>query len=129
MSSINERFREIRETLNQSQEDFAKKASRTRSEIKNIEYGKTTPKPEVVQAICYAWGIDRIWLETGVGEPFRPMDRDEQIAAVLSRAITHNDTARDRLIRALSQLPDDMFEQAERILEEIVSNLNKEKTE
>lgn len=127
MGSINERFREIRESLNMSQEDFAKKASRTRSEIKNIEYGKTTPKPEVVQAICSAWGIDRIWLETGAGEPFRPMDRDEAIAAVLSRAITHNDTAKDRLIRAMSRLPDEMFVYAEQILEDVIANLQKEK--
>lgn len=127
MSSINERFREIRESLNQSQEDFARKALRTRSEIKNIEYGKTTPKPEVIQAICTAWGIDRIWLETGVGEPFKPVDRNEQIASILGSAIAGNNTARDRLIRAFSQLPDEMFDQAEKILEEIVSNLQKEK--
>lgn len=127
MSSINERFREIRDLLNQSQEDFAKKADRTRSEIKNIEYGKTIPKPEVIQAICKAWGIDRTWLETGAGEPFKPVDRSEQIAAILGHAISHNDTARDRLIRAFSQLPDDMFEHAEQILEEIVANLQKEK--
>lgn len=127
MSSINERFREVRDFLGQSQEEFARKASRTRSEIKNIEYGKTTPKPEVIQAVCAAWNVDRIWLETGVGEPFRPVSRDEYIAAVLSGAITHNDSARDRLIRAFSQLPDEMFEQAERILEEIVANLQKEK--
>ena len=127
ISNINERFREVREMLNQSQEDFAQKASRTRSEIKNIEYGKTTPKPEVIQSICSAWGIDRIWLETGVGEPFRPMDRNEQIAAILGKAIAGNATARDRLIRAFAQLPDEMYDQAERILEEIVANLQTEK--
>lgn len=127
MSSINERFREVRELVGQSQEEFAKKASRTRSEIKNIEYGKTSPKPEVIQAICSAWGVDRTWLETGAGEPFKPVDRSEQITEILNHAIKHNDTARDRLIRAFSQLPDEMFGQAEKILEEIVANLQKEK--
>lgn len=127
MSSINERFREVRELVGQSQEEFAKKASRTRSEIKNIEYGKTSPKPEVIQAICSAWGVDRTWLETGVGEPFKPVDRSEQITEILNHAIKHNDTARDRLIRAFSQLPDEMYGQAEKILEEIVANLQKEK--
>lgn len=127
MSTINDRFRQIREQLGKSQEEFASKASRTRSEIKNIEYGKTLPKPEVIQSICQAWGIDRIWLETGAGEPFRPADRNEQIAKVLAHAISGNDTARDRLIRAFSQLPDEMFDQAEKILEEVVTNLQKEK--
>ena len=127
MGTINERFREIREIVGASQEEFAAKANRTRSEIKNIEYGKTSPKPEVIQAICKAWGVDRIWLETGAGEPFRPVDRDEQIATILGKAIAGNSTAKERLIRAFCQLPDEMFDQAEKILEEIVQNLNKEK--
>ena len=127
MSNINERFREVRELVGQSQEEFARKASRTRSEIKNIEYGKTNPKPEVVQAVCSAWGVDRIWLETGVGEPFRQVSRDEKIAEILGSAIAGNDSARDRLIRAFCLLPDDMFDHAERILDEIIENLQKEK--
>ena len=127
MSSINERFRYVRELLDQSQEEFARKASRTRSEIKNIEYGKTEPKPEVIQAVCSAWNVDRVWLETGAGEPFRPVSRDEYIAEVLTRAITNNDSARDRLIRAFCQLPDEMYDEAEKILIEVISNLQKEK--
>ena len=127
MSTINERFRIVRESLNLTQTEFATMANRTRSEISNIEYNKTYPKEEVIKAVCSAHSIDRIWLETGVGEPFRPMDRNEQIAAILGKAIAGNATARDRLIRAFAQLPDEMYDQAEQILEEIVANLQKEK--
>ena len=127
MSTINERFRIVRESLNLTQTEFATMANRTRSEISNIEYNKTCPKEEVIKAVCLAHSIDRVWMETGVGEPFRPMDRNEQIAAILGKAIAGNATARDRLIRAFAQLPDDMYDQAERILEEIVANLQKEK--
>lgn len=79
MSTINERFREIREYLQQSQEDFAKKASRTRSEIKNIEYGKTTPKPEIIKAVCDAWGVSEKWLQTGEEPKMRPLSRQAEI--------------------------------------------------
>lgn len=127
MSTINERFRTVRESLGLTQTEFATMANRTRSEISNIEYNKTLPKEEVIKAVCTAHGIDRIWLETGAGEPFRPVDRDEQIATILGKAIAGNSTARDRLIRAFCQLPDEMFDQAEKILAEIVQNLNKEK--
>lgn len=65
MSTINERFREAREYLKLSQEDFASMANRTRSEIKNIEYNKTSPKEEVIKAVCSAHGISRRFLETG----------------------------------------------------------------
>ena len=127
MSTINERFRIVRESLGLTQTEFATMANRTRSEISNIEYNKTLPKEEVIKAVCAAHGIDRIWLETGAGEPFRPVDRDEQIATILGKAIAGNSTAKERLIRAFCQLPDEMFDQAEKILEEIVQNLNKEK--
>ena len=86
-----------------------------------------TPSDRTIADICREFGVDRIWLETGAGEPFKPVDRNEQIATVLGKAIAGNDTARDRLIRAFSQLPDDMFAQAEKMLEEIVANLQKEK--
>ena len=82
MSTINERFRIVRESLGLTQTEFATMANRTRSEISNIEYNKTLPKEEVIKAVCAAHGIDRIWLETGAGEPFRPVDRDEQIATI-----------------------------------------------
>ena len=127
MSTINERFRIVRESLGLTQTEFATMANRTRSEISNIEYNKTLPKEEVIKAVCAAHGIDRIWLETGAGEPFRPVDRDEQIATILGKAIAGNSTAKERLIWAFCQLPDEMFDQAEKILEEIVQNLNKEK--
>lgn len=65
MSTINERFREVRDALNLSQEDFASIANRTRSEIKNIEYNKTSPKEEVIKAVCAAHGINRRYLEHG----------------------------------------------------------------
>lgn len=92
-----------------------------------VEKGSRTPSDRTILDICREFGVSRNWLEEGIGEPFRPVDRSEQIAAILSSAISHNDTARDRLIRAFSQLPDDMFEHAEKILEEIVANLQKEK--
>lgn len=95
------------------------------SKLKNEP--ERTPSDRTIADICREFGVDRIWLETGSGEPFKPVDRNEQIAAVLSRAIAGNDTARDRLIRAFSQLPDEMYGQAEKILEEIVANLQKEK--
>lgn len=78
MSTINERFREVRELLDLSQDEFAAKANRTRSEIKNIEYNKTSPKEEVIKAVCAAHGINRKYLELGE-EPMLLPEMDESI--------------------------------------------------
>ena len=125
---MNNRIKYIRkDLLNISQKDFADKIGLSENFVWMIEKGTRTPSDRTISDICREFGVDRVWLETGAGDPFRPVDRDEQIAAILSRAIAGNTTARDRLIRAFSQLPDEMFEQAEKILEEIVANLQKEK--
>ena len=81
MSTINERFREVREFLNLSQDEFATKANRTRSEIKNIEYNKTSPKEEVIKAVCAAHNINRKFLELGEEPKILP-DEDDDTAYI-----------------------------------------------
>jgi transcriptional regulator with XRE-family HTH domain len=65
MSTINERFREAREYLGLTQTQFASKANRTRSEISNIEYNKTSPKEEVINAVIKAHNINPEFLREG----------------------------------------------------------------
>lgn len=121
------RIAEVRRHANLSQAEMADRLGLSRNFISLMENGNRVPSDRTISDICREFGVSRNWLEEGIGEPFCPVDRNHQIAAVLSSAISHNDTARDRLIRAFSQLPDDMFEHAEKILEEIVANLKKEK--
>ena len=124
---MNTRISFVRKNAKLNQQEFAAKIGLTKNFISLLETGDRKPSDRTVSDICREFGVDRIWLETGSGEPFKPVDRNEQIASILSKAIAGNSTARDRLIRAFSQLPDEMFEQAENILEEIVANLQKEK--
>lgn len=126
METINERFRKVRGSLKLSQEDFASAANRTRSEIKNIEYGKTSPKEEVIVSICKAHNINPVWLRTGVGEPFVPVSREDEITAVLSKAMLGNSSARDRIIRALAHLPEDAFPLIEQYLLQLAAELGED---
>lgn len=106
--------------------DFAKKIGISQPFLSQLCAGAKIPSDRTISDICRVFCVDRVWLETGVGEPFRPVDRDEQIATVLGQAIGSNATARDRLIRAFAQLPDEMFAQAEAILDALIENMKKE---
>ena len=77
MATINERFREVREYLNLTQTEFATMANRTRSEISNIEYNKTSPKEEVIKAVCAAHNINRKYLEHGEEPKILPEPDDD----------------------------------------------------
>lgn len=99
MSTINERFREVREHLKLSQDDFANMANRTRSEIKNIEYNKTTPKEEVIKAVCAAHGINRRYLE--LGEEPMLMPAPEEDTAYINDLLAESDNPFYETIRAI----------------------------
>lgn len=121
------RITEIRKHFNLSQAEMADRLGLSRNFISLVENGNRIPSDRTITDICREFGVDRTWLVDGIGEPFRPVNRNEQIAAVLGQTIGSNATARDRLIRAFCQLPDEMFDHAEQILEEIIANLQKEK--
>ena len=106
---------------------FAKKIGLSQPFVSRMCAGDAVPSDRTIKDICEKFGVDRVWLETGVGEPFEPVSRNEVIAEILGQATNSNKTSRDRLIRAFCQLPDEMFEHAERILDEIIANLQKEK--
>lgn len=127
MSTINERFRQLREAKGLSQEEFAGGAHRTRSEIKNIEYGKTVPKEEVIQSVCAAYSVNETWLRTGEGEMFKPVSKDAELAAFLGD-IMHGETAdfRRRLVAALARFGPDEWELLERMVSRLADEYKKE---
>lgn len=126
---MNTRIAFVRKNSGLNQQEFAEKIGLTKNYVSLMETGGRNPSDRTISDICREFGVDRIWLETGAGDPFRAEDRNEQIAAILGRAIVSNDTARDRLIRAFCQIPDELFPYAERIVYEIAENLQKEKPE
>lgn len=124
---MKDRITEIIKIKKITKTEFAKRINVSQAFVSQMCSGAARPSDRTITDICREFGVDRIWLETGAGDPFRPVDRDEMIATILGKAIKGNDTARDRLIRAFCQLPDEMFDQAEKILDEVIKNLQNEK--
>lgn len=91
--------------------------------------GVRDPSDRTISDICREFEVDRIWLETGAGDPFRQPSRDEKIAQILAKAIAGNDSARDRMIRALCSLPDEYFPVLEDAVKKYVEALKQEKGE
>lgn len=123
---MNNRISHVINLLGIKKVDFAERLGISAAYVSQVCSGDRTPSDRTISDICRIFNVDRAWLETGHGEPFRQQSRDEVIAEILTKAITSNSTAKDRLIRALCQLPDDLFPYAEQIIREICENLKKE---
>lgn len=123
MDTINERFRYLRKSLGLSQEEFAAKAHRTRSEITNIEYGKTTPKDAVISSICATYGIREEWLLTGEGEMKAPKTREEEIAELVEQSPNGSSEFKISLIKMICSLTDAELESLKSVLRKIYEGI------
>lgn len=127
MSTFAERVaRIVTEKCNGNRSEFARTVGITPAYAAQIYKGDRVPSDRTIADICQKFSVNKIWLETGSGEPFQEMTKDEKIAEVFGNILSGSATAKGRIIRALCQLPDDLFPYAERILDEIIKNLNEQ---
>ena len=91
------------------QKDFAEALNVSSGLISQMRSGTTTPSDRTIADICRIFNVNEVWLRTGIGEPFIQLSREDEIAAILGRAISGNHSAKDAFIRALARLPDEAF--------------------
>ena len=84
---MEERLKELRKTLNLTQQEFADKIGVKRNTIAQYESGRNAPIDAVVTLICRTYGVNETWLRTGEGEMFISRGRSEAIAQEINRFI------------------------------------------
>ena len=74
-SDINQRFRQLRETLNKTQTEWADIIGLSRSGIADIEAGRRNVTEKHIKLLCVepiqGKYINEEWLRSGNGEPFK----------------------------------------------------------
>lgn len=113
---MNNRIKELRTKLlkerdgkKYTQKEFADKLEMSENYIWMIEKGERVPADRTIGDICREFGVNRIWLETGVGEPFQPKDKREELKAIFSDVLSGRPSEKNAFIEAVAQLPDDVF--------------------
>ena len=105
MSELKERIRELRKALKMSQTKFGESLGAGLGVIKNLETGLTELKPAMADLIVEKYKVNRLWLETGDGEMFQKLTREEHIAEFISKALTdESDDFKKNLIMILASL-------------------------
>lgn len=107
MSELKDRIKCLRNNLKLSQTEFGESLGAGIGAIKNLEAGITILKPAMADLICRLYNVDPVWLETGQGEMFRKLSRQEQIAAFVGEALADDSgDFRSQLISVLVALDD-----------------------
>lgn len=125
---MNDRIRKIRVIAGMTQVEFASKLGLTKNFISLLETGNREPSDRTISDICRVFNVNPVWLRTGVGEPFVPLSRSDELAAIFERIEIGTD-AKSRLIRAVAQIPDEAFPSLLAFVEQLHRSLSEDPEE
>ena len=72
---MNNRIKELRKSLNLTQEEFSNRLAITKASVSRLESGINNPSDQTIKLICSEFCIRREWLEFG-HEPMKAADLD-----------------------------------------------------
>lgn len=121
MRIVKERMKELRMKMGLTQKEFADRIGVKQSTIATYEIGRNNPSDTVIALICREFNIDELWLRTGEGRMFRPVSRDEEIAAFIGDVLRDEPGSfRKGLISALTALTVDDWRVLENLAREAI---------
>ena len=103
---MKDRLKEVRKALGLTQQAMADKLGLKRNTIGVYEIGASTPSDRTISDICRIYNVDEVWLRTGEGEMFKPLTREEEIAAFFGDVLSDRaPEVQRRLVSLLAKLP------------------------
>jgi transcriptional regulator with XRE-family HTH domain len=125
METINDRISQVAQVSGLTKTAFAEKLNLSQPFVSRLIRGETSPSDRTVRDICRVFNVNEVWLRTGVGEPFTPLSRSEELAAIFER-MEVGDDAKSRLIRAMARMPDEAFPPFVKFVEQLYKNFTEE---
>lgn len=90
MNTLGERLYFFRtQVVRKTRKDFGPPVGMTESELKNVEYGKTTIREDKLLLICDVYGIREEWLREGIEPMCYPKSLGDEIGEIAAAASKH----------------------------------------
>ena len=127
---MNERLRELRKALDFNQDTFGEKLGVSNTAISKWEKGERSIPDSAIMLICSKFRVSEIWLRTGAGEMFRPVDREAELADLVKRRLLDcPDSFQAALVTVLLRFDPDgpEWEVVERIYRSVASEIEKDR--
>lgn len=81
---MNKRLKEIRKSLNMTQKEMGKVLGIANTSVSEIEKGNAILTERNQNLLCEKLNVNKEWLETGIGEMFRPVLPVDEFSQLLS---------------------------------------------
>ena len=123
--TLGERIKEVRKSKGLTQMQFSGKIGLSRNYVARIEIGERLPSDRTIKDICREFGVDELWLRTGIGEAFSVPTREEEMTKLFKNLMADRpETFRRRAITELLRFSSDSPEWE--LLENIYNSVKEE---
>lgn len=124
METVSQRITHIVESEKLTKTAFANSINISQPYLSQICSGQREPSDRTISDICRVYGVNEIWLKTGVGEMKLPMPLDQQLAQIFAD-VQVSDDERARLVKAFASLPPEAYPQLYKWFQSLMENLGK----
>ena len=124
METVSQRITHIVESEKLTKTAFANSINISQPYLSQICSGQREPSDRTISDICRVYGVNEIWLKTGVGEMKLPMPLDQQLAQIFAD-VQVSDDERARLVKAFASLPPEAYPQLYKWFQALMENLGK----
>lgn len=123
---MNGRLKQLRKELNLNQAEFGARIGLNQSTIAGYESGIRQISTATIVAICKEYNVNESWLRSGEGEMFRPVSRDEEIAAFVGDILSETPDFRRRFVAVLARMTPAEWELLEKKARELLEDTKKD---
>lgn len=127
MSTLYERIKKVRKSNNLTQQKFGERLGLKQNTIATYEMGKTEPSDRTISDICREFSISEEWLRYGTGKMPSNVSRDNEIASLMRSSLRGSEEFKEAVIQAIKSRSESELEVLEKMLWDIVYNLQKNK--
>ena len=118
---MNNRIKQARKKLNLTQKKFGENLNLSESHISNLEKGRVNLTARNIDDICSTYNINQVWLETGEGDIFSELTKDDEFNILVGKLVAEEDSFKKKLIEEMLKLDDEDWIFIEKFVSKIKS--------
>lgn len=127
--TTNERLQILRkEHLKKTLEQFGSQIGYSKTVISDIEHGRASLTPRMVDAICREYRVSKKWLLEGKGEVFADISDYERFAEIIAQIQSDEklEHLKSLIMSILPKLTQEQLQEADAFAEFLMSSLRKD---
>ena len=118
-----DRIKQLRQSLDLTQEEFGKRIGLVKSGISRIENGTTGTTEQTLRSMCREFGASYLWLTTGEGSMFETGGDDAALHIMVDRVMASENERVKQIFKNLGDFTEDDWRQVNAVLDKLLAGM------